>query len=319
MNKIILTLTLFFLYCSYGMGQISFTGCTGSITAGFPFTLNLSGNDGTRNIYTSALPGPSCSAGVCAFRVIWTGTQWEIQLSNNGGGSFDFTLYTNTTASLPNPPDLTLGVWNASGTCSGQPISTWSGDVQSSTTLPVELLSFEGRQSSENILLNWQTASEINNDKFEIEKSQNGRDFFKIGEMDGIGNSSHLQNYSFKIKSLINGISYYRLKQIDFDGQFEYSEVISVNFKEESGQLGYFYPNPSKSGMVNLDYSAQKEDEITISVFDMTGKLVVNQIQKVSKGQNNLTFDFSFLNKGIYIVKIGDERNPTHRKLIIER
>lgn len=184
--------------------------------------------------------------------------------------------------------------------------------------LPVELVVFNAEEKNKAIYLNWTTASELNNEKFEIEGSQDGREFQKIGEVEGKGTTLEQQEYSFTDKNPRKGISYYRLKQIDFDGQFEYSKVISLNFKGENGEVGEFYPNPSKSGLVNLDYTSETDDEIAVSVFDVTGKLVVNQIQQISNGDNNLSFDFSELNTGIYIVKVGDERNPSLRKLIIE-
>lgn len=186
-------------------------------------------------------------------------------------------------------------------------------------SLPVELVDFKANVLQNAVQLKWSTASETNNEGFEIEESRDGLIFQKIGEVQGNGTTFEQQEYSFEVKNPQNGISYYRLKQIDFDGQFEYSKVNSVNFRGENREVGKFYPNPSKSGLVNLDYFAQNDDEITVSVYDMTGKLVVNQIQSLSRGNNNLSFNFSELNTGIYIVKIGDERNPTHRKLIIER
>ena len=228
-----------------------------------------------------------------------------------------FVPWYNTTASAPNPPQLGFGTWVNTGV--GCNDLTQFNGTGTQTTLPVELIRFEGKISAKNILLNWQTASEINNEKFEIEESQNGREFYKIGKVVGNGTTLELQNYSFEVEHPRKGISYYRLKQIDFDGQFEYSKVISVNFRGDNGEVGEFYPNPSKSGLVNLDYLVQNDDEITVSVFDMTGKLMVNQIQSTARGNNNLRFDFSKLNTGVYIVKIGNERNPTHRKLIIKR
>ena len=203
---------------------------------------------------------------------------------------------------------------NGDGVVNGNDI-----EIITSVLLPVELLFFDATLDANTVLLNWQTASELNNEKFEVEQSRDGRDFQKIGEIEGKGTTLEQQDYSYEVKNPRNGISYYRLKQIDFDGQFEYSKVISVNFKGENGDVGEFYPNPSKSGLVNIYYTSQTDDEIAVSVFDVTGKLVVNQIQQVSNGDNNLSFDFSELNTGTYIVKIGDERNPTHRKLIIER
>ncbi len=113
--------------------QIQYNGCT-QITGGFtyPITLTQSGTVGARNTYTSGSLG-ACNAGVCSFRIIWNtaNNAWEIQLSNNGGTSFNNVLYRNTTASAPNPPDISLGTWqDVSGVNCGSLISL-TGDVQS--------------------------------------------------------------------------------------------------------------------------------------------------------------------------------------------
>jgi len=184
---------------------------------------------------------------------------------------------------------------------------------------PVELISFEGESYLDRVELTWTTASELNNERFEIETSQDGRSFLKIGEVDGNGTTTEQQDYSFEIEQPRFGNAYYRLKQIDFDGKFEYSKVISVQFEGERRAVGDLYPNPSRSGLVNLDYDAQGQDEISISVFDLTGRLMINQIQPVVNGMNNLSFTFTNLKTGLYIVKIGDGRNPTYQKLMIER
>lgn len=185
-----------------------------------------------------------------------------------------------------------------------------------SILLPIELLSFHAKISNKTVALSWSTGSEHKNEKFEIEQSGDGREFQKIGEVKGHGTTTQQQEYAFTDKSPLNGISYYRLKQIDFDGRFDYSDVISINFRAENGRVGEFYPNPSKSGSVNLDFFTQRGGEITISVFDMTGKLVINQIKRTANGNNDLSFDFSDLNTGSYIVKIRDEGKLTFRKFI---
>lgn len=184
---------------------------------------------------------------------------------------------------------------------------------------PVEFISFNAKSEDSKIQLTWQTATEQNNEKFEIEMSLNGRDFQTIGEVKGNGTTATQQNYSFAVKSPQGGISYYRLKQIDFEGTFKYSEVKSVNFKKNNKQIEEFYPNPSSSGFTHFNYVAQNNGKITISVFDMTGKLMIHQAQQVLKGENNLSFDFSDLNTGNYIVKIDDKRNLLYKKLIIEK
>lgn len=183
-------------------------------------------------------------------------------------------------------------------------------------TLPVKLISFYGKKENKGILLLWKTASERYNEKFEIEESYDGYEFQKIGLIQGAGTSFDQQDYSFKVEKPRNAITYYRIKQIDFDGKFEYSKTIRISLK---GEVGEFYPNPSQSGLINLEFYAHFDDEIEFSIFDMNGKLVFNQVRLVSEGDNNIMFDISDLNTGIYVVEIGNEVNLIHRKIIIEK
>ena len=185
--------------------------------------------------------------------------------------------------------------------------------------LPVELFSFKAEKGEKGILLKWATASELNNEKFEIEHSTNGRAFEKIGEIKGKETTLQVSDYSFQHQSPISGGNYYRLKQIDLDGQFEYSKVVSLNFKGEETEVGRFYPIPSKTGIVNLDLNSLIDGQISVSIFDMSGKMMGRQEIKVQNGFNNLNFDYSTLNNGIYLVKIDQRGNQTYRKLLIER
>lgn len=245
----------------------------------------------------------------------WSGTQWEWHRN----GDLFATNSTNTSSLAPCsanfPWTLTTDGINTCG------INNPNLEVRGNcaAALPVELMSFFSREINGSLKLFWNTATEINNEKFEIEQSQNGRDFTKIGEVMGMGTTVEQQDYSFEVKSPKNGILYYRLRQMDFDGYVEYSDMISVNFKGESDEVGEFYPNPSNSAKVNLDYISHIDEEIMSSVYDVTGKLLIIEIQQISKGYNNLRFDFNELNSGIYFVKIGDEKKSTYRKLIIER
>jgi hypothetical protein len=301
--KSIFTVLLFALTLNLSFGQITVTG-----TGCNPF--GIESVDGTYNISTMQFGKNSyLSTGPTSdYHIEWTGSIWILEFGNSS------ILFTNSTDVGLNPPATGWSV--GINFCGGSPAPTLSGDVG---TLPVELTFFDAKVINKEVLLSWQTASELNNEKFEIEVSEDGREFKKIAEVKGNETTLEQQDYSFEVKNPQNGISYYRLKQVDFDGQFEYSEVLSLNFKREIGEIGQFYPSPSKSGLVNLDYTTQTDEEITITVFDMTGKLVFNEIQQVLNGDNNLSFDFSNLNTGIYIVKIGNTKNSTHRKIIIEK
>lgn len=125
--------------------------------------------------------------------------------------------------------------------CGSTNDSGFSG-VVSTGVLPVELVYFKAKRQDEKIIINWQTANEINNEGFEIQRSQNGLDFEKIGWVDGFGNSFEQNNYQFIDEEKTIGLTHYRLKQIDFDGQFELSNIIIID-AEFNRELGY--PNPA--------------------------------------------------------------------------
>ncbi len=98
----------------------------------------------------------------------------------------------------------------------------------------------------DNVLLSWQTASEINNEKFILEKSFDANNWFKIAEVKGAGNSTNILTYSFVDDALISGTQYYRLTQIDFDGTKETFEAIDVSKIATAPFEIKVFPNPMK-------------------------------------------------------------------------
>ena len=183
--------------------------------------------------------------------------------------------------------------------------------------LPVELIYFKAEKKENGVVLDWATASEINNEKFQIEESYDKETFIKLGEVEGQGTDYAINNYSFKTESLNKGISYYRLKQIDYNGQYTYSNIISVNHDTESRQTGTLYPNPATQGWANLEYNSISDNEVSISFFDMAGNVVSVETQSIYSGINLLSLDVSDLNHGLYIVEIKNGENQIHQKLVI--
>ncbi len=116
------------------------------------------------------------------------------------------------------------------------------GSSSSTNVLPIELVSFSGEKKDNRNILNWTTASEINNAFFTVEKSYNGFDFEWVGRQEGTSPSTQIVNYSLTDYNILETINYYRLKQTDFDGKFEYSRHISIDnrvddsFKEIIGR-----------------------------------------------------------------------------------
>lgn len=113
---------------------------------------------------------------------------------------------------------------------------------QFSIILPIELLNFSCNDVGNSVLLEWQTASEINNDYFEIERSSNGIDWEALMQIKGAGTTNTIQSYNFLDEVIVEGIHYYRLKQVDYDGKFSYSHICGTEIQPNNKLI--VYPNP---------------------------------------------------------------------------
>ena len=166
--------------------------------------------------------------------------------------------------------------------------------------LPIELLSFTAENYYEEILLYWSTASEKNNNFFTVERSDNGKDFYTIGEINGAGNSNSVLNYSYKDKSPISGINYYRIMQTDFDGQNSYSAIVAINhpFNNPTIQIS---PNPF-SNIITISGTTQNG---IVLLFDIHG---VQQLHQYTSYKVTI-INTSGLLPGVYLLQyiIGDK------------
>jgi len=179
--------------------------------------------------------------------------------------------------------------------------------------LPVELTTFAATATSDNIQLNWTTATEIDNYGFEIlrqaclpeGKAQNDR-WSLLGFVEGHGNSNSPKEYSFVDESVFPGFYQYRLKQIDTDGSFAYSEIIEIQFGVVPTKyvLEQNYPNPFNPTTV-ISYSIPTASNVSVKVFDVLGNLIttlVNQNQEA--GNYKINFNSGGLSNGVYFYKI---------------
>ncbi len=140
--------------------------------------------------------------------------------------------------------------------------------------LPIELIYFNGEREGDGILLQWETASELNNDFFAIERSNNGNLFRELGTIAGAGNSSYSTSYRFLDSNPAPGVNYYRLKQTDFDGEYVYAPVISINCTHDL-ELS-IYPNPS-SDSFNVRFGESSEPQGMIIIRNTIGQKVLSQ------------------------------------------
>ncbi len=167
------------------------------------------------------------------------------------------------------------------------------GRFVSAAQLPVSLASFSGKVNNKTVLLNWESATEINVEKFEIERSTDGNNYSVVGSENAFGQGGN--NYQFSDIAPPSGISYYRLRLIDKDGTLSYSKVIVIQLGSNTKPI-VVYPNPTKD---NLNVIGA---EITrLEVFDNSGREVCNQFFNHA---TNPTLKVGSLTNGIYHLRI---------------
>jgi len=177
--------------------------------------------------------------------------------------------------------------------------------------LPVELISFNAVVDLKGILLTWETASELNNHGFEIEKRTRSistdqySEWIKIGFVPGFGTTTDRRNYSYLDVKMEKGIFQYRLKQLDFDGTFEYSNIIQVEVKLSNNfSLEQNYPNPFNP-TTTIIYQIPELSFVKLKVYDILGyevSLLVNEEKPA--GNYEVEFDGSALTSGVYFYQL---------------
>ena len=152
-------------------------------------------------------------------------------------------------------------------------VSTFGAfSVASSGVLPVELVDFQATTVPEGHLLQWQTASEVNNSHFEVEHSTDAQQFSPVGKVTGKGDSRELLYYSWLYRPENRGAThYYRLKQVDFDGQFTYSDIVALKDDAPSALVLKLYPNPASS-VVQLQIPSGSRAIDHISILSIDGR-----------------------------------------------
>ncbi|HNG71116.1 MAG TPA: T9SS type A sorting domain-containing protein [Chitinophagales bacterium] len=169
--------------------------------------------------------------------------------------------------------------------------------------LPVELVSFTGQNIGERNKLEWVTSTEINTNKFVVEKSINGTTWFYLGEVPAAGNSNATLNYQLFDETPVEGNNYYRLKIIDNDDSYKYSNVISINIQHntQSNNVVAVYPNPVNEEL-NVLILSTEDRQINMNVYDILGQLISIQRVDISKGLNTVKLNTMSLSSATYIL-----------------
>ncbi|WP_336516613.1 T9SS type A sorting domain-containing protein [Pollutibacter soli] len=229
----------------------------------------------------------------------------------------DFTSATDISVTATTLPGTVIGNLNMTtyfraishnGICSSA--QSDFATVHVSGSLPVRLLYFNSKCDDDSILLQWATASEINNEKFTIEKSTDGVYWKSFKEIPGAGNSSVTKNYSTRDIATNNNRVYYRLRQTDFDGNYIFSTIIKSGCATSQSEFT-ISPNPGRDQFIirNLPVNGQ------IRVTDLKGRLV---IAPYSYTGTNYSINLGGFAQGIYLVTVYTKDAVTTKKLMKE-
>lgn len=183
-----------------------------------------------------------------------------------------------------------------------------------SVPLPVTLISFSGSLHNKTVSLNWETENQVNFDRFEIERSSDGKNFNAIGTRAAqtAGNGRLYYMFNDDLSSTNGTAFYYRLKMVDEDGSFKYSSVILIR-RDQSAIKGItMSPNPVVSGIATVRFSSSAAGIAEFRVTDMSGKMILQQQNKMYDGTNSVTINnIDRLQPGLYLLQMtnGEERS----------
>ncbi|MCX6350426.1 MAG: T9SS type A sorting domain-containing protein [Bacteroidetes bacterium] len=196
--------------------------------------------------------------------------------------------------------------------------SRWTlGD--GSAPLPVVLTQFGAQLvSPTTTLLSWTTASEIDNDYFEVQRSLEGTSFIKVGEVNGMGTKNNQTDYTYTddFGSQMSPVIYYRLKQIDYNGKYEFSPITKVMLNKVSNEYDVTAWYSQNDNNLHLSLLNFDKENITVSLFDVQGKLVNTASIHNRSSFNTFEMDMSALPRGMYEALITTYSEKFMRKVV---
>ena len=185
-------------------------------------------------------------------------------------------------------------------------------------SVPVELTSFTAASNGADVQLNWRTATETNNQGFQVERMTVGGIYENVGYVAGFGTTTEPKAYSFVDSKLESGNYTYRLKQLDFDGTCTYSEEVNIEVELPlEYSLDQNYPNPFNPS-TTIKYSIPEDGFVKLAVYNMLGEevaAIVNTTQKA--GRYEVNFNASNLSSGVYVYRIEAANFTASKKLML--
>ena len=168
--------------------------------------------------------------------------------------------------------------------------------------LPVELTRSGAAMQKNEVLVSWETATERNNDYFDVERSADGRTFEAVARVKGNGTSSQKRSYATLDSAPLGGVSFYRLRQVDFDGRTQFSPVVTV--ENAARNVAAVYPNPATTE-VTIRFAEALGGPVDVQIMDAAGRVLWQEHREVAAGERELRVPTAQLPAaGLYLVQI---------------
>ncbi len=263
---------------------------------------------------------------------------WQLSRTT-GSGISPVTLYWEDAAwsgiNECTTADLRVSVWNgaawgnpnntvlSTGTCIGASSGTvgtlaplvsigtltFGSLLNMVNPLPVELIEFNAHKMEKEVVLNWITASELNNDYFEVQKSFDGVQFEVMEKIKGGGTNNSTLYYSTIDRKPFEGLNFYRLRQVDYNGDFEFSKIVQVDFSKSVANRFQVYPNPVSDLVYVVFNSEVSSASFYVELSDKAGRVLWNNLFHTIEKENHFSVPVNNIASGIYCLKIKSETN----------
>jgi hypothetical protein len=265
-------------------------------------------------------PVADCAGGTLSFFANPTGGAGSNTFVWSGPLSFSSTLQNPQilSASTANNGYYSVTVTDAAGCKNTKVIYVNYITCTYSIVLSASLLSFDAYKSGTTSIIKWETATEHNNDYFDVERSINGMNWVKIGRVKGAVNSSKLLFYTFIDQNPEQGVNLYRLKIHQTDERFDYSNIKKVLFDDGSKiRIVNIMPNPFDNAF-KLSYTAPGNESISFRLMDAVGRIISMKESSTVKGTNTIEFDMEGFAKGLYFIDILYDGTNIKSKMIMK-
>jgi hypothetical protein len=235
----------------------------------------------------------------------WNGINW----TNNGGQTFvPGGTHTQSRGSFESADTLRFS----------ENIVTL-GSTEVANPLPIELIEFVGKNENGVNILSWRTATEINNEYFQVERSIDGETFTSLDRIKGNGTTNVQKSYAFTDEDPFIGRNYYRLKQVDINGEFTYSQFVIRVDNDGTGEIFALsvYPNPATSTKIFIHAQKSNEFNSTVVIRDITGKVLYSY--SIGNAKNSIQeINLKEAKSGMYLIELNQGVKRVFKRLVIE-